>query len=293
MQSSPRTQRAIIKEKTSLISVLPAKHFPGAQHQPLEYPGLRPSYSYVYYQNHVYEIVFNGISLNDCSVTTHSGRVPLDVFLGKRGNALLAERHAVLAVGSNGCPGRLAEKFVDVPKAAIPVFVGKICDVAAVYSRRIASYGAFPATVIRQSGIVSSLSVPLLTQEQLALMDKSENVGKKYERISISSDFVAENGATLEKVTAYFDSNILSYHGRPIYLKTFASDQGQGVAMDEREVLSLVFDQAGLMRGESIEWRHQQLLENDWLPQELTQFVESNMADLQCQADGAVLNSET
>ena len=222
-------------------------------------------------------------------MTLSSGLAPLDQFLSERNNASLSERHAVLAVGSNGCPGRLAEKFGTESGTAIPVLLGTIENVSVVYSRQLVSYGALPATFINQLGAISRLSITLLTQEQLEQMDATEQVGEMYYRIPLSSGFLVDNGLKLEDVTAYLDPKILSYRGRPVYVKMFAHGESQGEVMDEREVLSVVFDRAGVMAGESIERRHHELLVNESIRQRLTQFLESNMSELQVDEEGSLV----
>ena len=223
-------------------------------------------------------------------MTLPSGLVPLNRFLSERHNASLSERHAVLAVGSNGCPGRLAEKFGNELGSAIPVLLGTIKTVSVVYSRQLVSYGALPATFIKQPGATSRLSITLLTEEQLVQMDISEQVGEMYERIPLSSDFFVERGPKFKGVTAYLDPKILSYQGRPVYVKMFAHGGSQGEVMDEREVLSLVFDQAKILLGKNIEQRHQELLNNNLIRQQLSKFLESKMAHLQVENDGSLHN---
>ena len=219
-------------------------------------------------------------------MTVPSGIVPLDQFLSERHNDSLSERHAVLAVGSNGCPGRLAEKFGAESAAAIPVLLGTIENVSVVYSRQLVSYGALPATFIKQPGASSRLSITLLTQEQLAQMDATEQVGDMYERISVESPFVVNKGLKIDGVTAYLDQKILGYQGKPIYLKAFAHEEVDGLVMDEREVLSFVCNQAKILMGESIESRHQQLVRSESLRQTMARYLEKEMADIRVDDTG-------
>ncbi|MCZ6490808.1 MAG: hypothetical protein O7A06_09790, partial [Acidobacteria bacterium] len=127
------------------MTVLSADQFPGAEHQPLAYPGLRPDFSYIYFQGNIYEIKARGETYADLWVDEATGQVTLDTFLAARGNPTFGKRHAVLAVGSNGCPGRLAEKYAHQPEVALPVLVGAMTNTAVIYSCRLASYGALPA----------------------------------------------------------------------------------------------------------------------------------------------------
>ncbi|MFC1585210.1 hypothetical protein ACFL5V_06670 [Fibrobacterota bacterium] len=99
------------------MDVQSAKLFPGAQQQPLDYPGRRPDYSYLYYREKVYEIWAEGKSYTEVRIKGPEGEIPLDDFLVMQGSSPLEKRNAVLSVGSNGCPGRLVEKFGGHPEA--------------------------------------------------------------------------------------------------------------------------------------------------------------------------------
>ena len=163
-------------------------------------------------------------------------------------------------MGSNGCPGRLAEKYGDQPEIAIPVLVGTMADTAVVYSCRLAPYGVLPATYLYEPGAVSWLSVTMLSREQLARMDETEGLGEAYWRIGARGRFSVDGGARIGGLTAYLDRKILGWNGKPIRLKSFAREGPDWPTLDEPEVLSLVFDQAGLLLGESVDTRHRRLL---------------------------------
>ncbi len=271
--------------------VLPADQFPGAENQPLAYPGLRPDFSYVFYEGTVYEITPRGDTYADLWVEDPIGVSTLDAFLAARGNAPMTERHAVLAVGSNGCPGRLAEKYAAHPDVALPVFVGTLTDTAVVYSRRLVSYGALPATYLHQPGAVSWLSVTMLTDEQLARMDQTEGVGEFYQRIPVPGHFSIDGGPQIGNLTTYLDREILSFQSKPIRLKMFARKGPDWPIMDEPEVLSLVFDQAGILVGEPIEKRHRQLLIDEGLRRTLTTFLDTQMGALAADTNGQLVDA--
>ncbi len=260
------------------MTVLSADQFPGAEHQPLTYPGLRPDFSYVYYQGKAYEIIPRGDTYTDLWLDDSPSPVTLDAFLAGRGNATMSHRHAVLAVGSNGCPGRLAEKYGHQPEVALPVFVGTLADTAVVYSCQLAPYVVLPATYLYQPGAVSWLSVTMLTDEQLTRMDETERVREFYLRIPVPGSFHVDDGPKISKLTAYLDRKILTYQGKPVRLKMFARKGPDWPVMDEPEVLSLVFDQAGLLLAESIETRHHQLLTDESLRLQLIKFLETRMS---------------
>ena len=272
------------------MTVLSTDQFPGAEQQPLAYPGLRPDFSYVYYQKKVYKIMPRGHTYADLWMDDPTGQVTLDTFLATRGNATMDQRHAVLAVGSNGCPGRLAEKYHHQPEVALPVFVGTLTDAAVVYSRQLAAYGALPATYLYQPGTLSWLSVNMLTNEQLAHMDETEGVGQFYLRIAVPGHFHVDGGPRIGDLTAYLDRKILTYHGKPVRLNVFAREGADWPIMDEPEVLSLVFDQAGLLLGEPIETRHRQLLTDKTLRLELTKFLDMHMGALTVDKQGQLVD---
>jgi len=271
------------------MTILSADEFPGAEHQPLAYPGVRPGFSYVYYQGKVYEITPRGDTDADLWLDDSTGQITLDDFLKARGNATMAQRKAVLAVGSNGCPGRLAEKYAHQPEVAVPVFVGTLVNTVIVYSRQFASYGALPATYLYQPGATSWLSVTMLTKEQLDRMDETEAVGEFYLRIAVPGYFRVEDGPMIGDLKAYLDRKILTYRGKPVRLKMFAREGPDWPKMDESEVLSLLFDQARLLRGETIEKRHRQLLTDGALRAQLTKFLDTRMSALAVDKQGQLV----
>jgi hypothetical protein len=265
---------------------LPAGDFPGANKQPLDYPGSRPDYSFVYYRGEVYQVEARGPALSDLRVTDSVSDMALDEFLASCGDAPLADRTAVLAVGSNGCPGRLEEKYGVMPDAAIPVLLGSMTEAAVVYSRRLASYGALPATYLLRPGASSGVFVTLLTEGQLKVMDDSESLGESYQRIETQGVFTAPGGLRIERPFAYLDRRVLAYRGTPVLLKAFAAEDLDWPAMDEREVLALVLDEAGILRDESVAERHRILTEDAQVRAQLRDFVDRSMSGLRVDAAG-------
>ncbi len=248
------------------MNIRSADDFPGAEHKPLDYPGERPEYSFIYFQGNIYKI-------------PHS---KIDDFLAERRNPLLSERKAVLAVGSNGCPGRLAEKYANQPEVAIPVFVGTMVNTAVVYSRRFAPYGALPATYMYQPGAISNLSVVMLTKEQLTTMNKTEKEGEVYSLEEVPGDFGVKNGPMIGDLKAYLDRKILTYSGKPVRLEKFAGEDNlDWPKMNESKVLSLVFNQAGLLKNKTPEERYQQRLTDETLKAQLDKFINTRMSGLE------------
>ena len=120
---------------------------------PLTYPGRRPRFSFLFTPGGIYRFKPRA----------------LESVLASRGLTPSNERYAVLAYGSNACPGQLLDKHL----ADVPVIFGRLDGAQAVFACRRASKGYVPATVARVEGGHSSW-ITLLTKEQLKIMDESE-----------------------------------------------------------------------------------------------------------------------
>jgi hypothetical protein len=228
-----------------LTPSIPAGDFPGAESQPLDYPGPRPARSYLYVRGRV-QVFGPGAG----------GASEVEPALAGRNVPPLGARVAVLAVGSNACPGRLLEKFGEA--AVIPVLAGSIAGTAAVYVPRLSSYAALPATAWAAPGFESRLWVTLLDREQLAVMDATEAVGEMYKLVALPEPFRPEGGGELGPVYAYASGHALALDGGPVRLSAFAST-APFPALDERAVLARALDLAGVFPGRPLEDRHRAL----------------------------------
>ena len=85
----------------------------------------------------------------------------------------------VLATGANAAPARLAVKFPDGGHA-IPVTRARLPDLAVVYAGHFARYGALPATLHPDPGVVSDIFVTWLSGPQLEHMHRTEGLGIRY-----------------------------------------------------------------------------------------------------------------
>ncbi len=103
---------------------------------------------------------------------------------------LLAERHPVLAIGSNGAPQRLTAKFAR--DEAVPVLSARLMDHAVVYAATVTSYGSVPATFVPVRGAVALVAVTLLTDDQLERMNASESLGANYELVDVTGVVMTE-----------------------------------------------------------------------------------------------------
>lgn len=116
----------------------------------------------------------------------------MGVAFGERAATLMAGRTPVLAVGSNGSVQRLREKFGD--GVEIPVSCAVVRDHVVCHSAQFSSYGSVPATVHPWAGARSDVLVTWLTDEMLAVMDRTEDLGVAYDRVKIPCDLLAGEG---------------------------------------------------------------------------------------------------
>ena len=267
------------------MAVLRARDFPGAIEDPLSYPGARPDFSFVYRDGVVHEVHAAGPRLEDLFVDTGPVEVSIDAFLAERRNPPLADRKPVLAIGSNGCPGRLAEKLGDdLPDAAVPVLRGTLDDTAVAYLRWLAAYGALPATYLHVPGALSRVSVTLLSPGPLlASLDSTE---ARYKRVEVDRPVLLDGGAVLEGCTAYLSPEVLVHEGTPVLVKMFSRGGLDWPSLDEREVLGLVLDEAGILPGEPIETRQARMRSSPELRAELEAHLEAQSGGVTVDAAG-------
>lgn len=135
---------------TKSLQALPLSQFPFT---PSTYPGRRPRFSFLFTTGGLYRINVRN----------------LNATLASRGLAPVNERYAILAYGSNACPGQLKDKAL----TDVPVLFGRLTGAQAVYAKRQTQRGYVPATLAEKPGSLWSW-VTFLTAEQLRTMDKSE-----------------------------------------------------------------------------------------------------------------------
>lgn len=191
-----------------------ASGYPGARHVPLEYPGRRPETSFLYLGGLIAP-VRESPSRSALLINAGSGEKTIDDFLVAHDLVPLSQRYAVLAVGSNACPGRLEEKFIGKDHDAIIVLKGWIADVDSIYSACLADYGALPTTIAEAPGTKIEIWLTLLTRAQLTIMNASEDLGDDYSLVSVASP-VRVGLAKIENIYAYFDRRALILEGAPV-----------------------------------------------------------------------------
>ncbi|MDT3398375.1 hypothetical protein RKE29_17265 [Streptomyces sp. B1866] len=115
---------------------------------------------------------------------------PLDAVLARLGQAPVAERLPVLAVGSNASPAQLSHKLtrLELP-SALPLVPVRVRGVAVGASAHIGRYGYVAAAPYADPNADTRLVVGWLDPAQLAAVDATETPA--YHRLPLASDFPA------------------------------------------------------------------------------------------------------
>ena len=121
---------------------------------------------------------------------------------------LIAQRHAVLAIGSNASPAQLTRKFGEErfmdptsPNGCIPVLTASVADVDVVYGAHLAWYGSLPATLLQTHGACAHVFVTWLTSAQLERMNETEGLGASYQLRRITG--VRSHGQGVDPAVSY------------------------------------------------------------------------------------------
>lgn len=168
---------------------------------PETYPGSRPRYSFF----------FTTAGIFPCSLQT-LGRLLTD-----RKLTPIESRFAILAYGSNACPGRLLEKQM----TEVPVIYGRITGAQAVYAKRTTTRKYVPATLARKTGSRATW-ITLLTAEQLQTMDASEGRSDAYVLAEVRNVEFSTEGRTVAPLYAYVDvsGGVMTCSGKTVSLHT-------------------------------------------------------------------------
>ncbi|HEX6422422.1 MAG TPA: hypothetical protein VFZ79_03025 [Acidimicrobiales bacterium] len=168
------------------------------------------------------------------------------------------DRHAVLAVGSNGAPEQLVRKFGAAPgERRIAVLAATVLGHDVVYAARVARYGAIPATLAPSPGTAAAVKLTMLTDDQLTRMNATEGLGRSYALDRIDPGAVDVGGAAMAapiRVRHYAAvPGPLAVGGAPVALSAVAATGRRWPARSESEVLEVVAaslgtDVAGFVR---------------------------------------------
>jgi gamma-glutamylcyclotransferase (GGCT)/AIG2-like uncharacterized protein YtfP len=131
----------------------------------------------------------------------------LDGWLAHRGAAPMVDRVPVLAFGSNRSPGKLAWLREHLGLAGpVVVLRVRVEGLAAVWAAGLrARDGARPATLAVVPGAVETHAVWMATPDQVAVLDRCEGRGERYDLVRLRvGRVVTEDGASLEGVWTYW-----------------------------------------------------------------------------------------
>ena len=134
--------------------------------------------------------------IRDSSFILHKGRtVGFDP-------AATADRHPVIAAGSNRAPQQLKRKFGD--NETIPVEHARLHDHDVVHSAHLSTYGAVPATLRHVASTAVHVGITWLTSAQLDVMHLSELPNGNYDFVQLTNiRLETEQGETLAEVFSY------------------------------------------------------------------------------------------
>lgn len=150
------------------------------------------------------------------------------------------ERTPVFGYSSNASPDALSHKFAMLPHAVVPSIRCHVTDWDAVYSCHV-SRGYIPGAIHPSPGTDLHGTMSWLTDDELELMNASENLGINYEFKPLRGALITfENGETITSPLAYFTLHgELRINDLPVAVAgTTAENRRYGV-MTETEVLEL------------------------------------------------------
>jgi gamma-glutamylcyclotransferase (GGCT)/AIG2-like uncharacterized protein YtfP len=138
---------------------------------------------------------------------TVDGSRDLDRWLADRGAAPMTGRVPVLAFGSNRCPAKLTWLREHLGLAGpVVVLRAEVEGLAAVWAAGLrARDGARPATLTPAPGTVETHAVWMATPDQVAVLDRCEGRGRRYDLVRLHTGRVTtEDGARLDGVWTYW-----------------------------------------------------------------------------------------
>lgn len=216
------------------------------------YPFDVPQRSYIYSRGRAHSLVSYSVNgLVDASVEDNGQEVRVtNVLTASQIRSLeMDHRHAVLACGSNASPSRLAQKFSGkFYNAVIPVIAVELEDHCIVHAANITVYGSVPATYSKLKKARVKTFVTFLTEEQLEVMDQSEQLGLEYDRPDFSPDKVKlETDEKIGEVSGYINRHgALLVEGDPTALASVQSENVHYKHLNQIEAQSAVMKALGV-----------------------------------------------
>jgi hypothetical protein len=181
--------------------------------RPTGYPGHRPRYSFLFTSRGLLRLKLGS----------------LDYFLKSNNLSPLKDRIAVLAYGSNACPGQLLNKCIEQPRLDnLPVLYGKLHGAAAVYCHRLSGNGYVPAT-LASSKTEQSTWITLLTSEQLHAMDISEGRPTYYQFARILDVDFTIGSREISPIYSYVNirGGVMLLNGKPVKIRNVGQKEAK------------------------------------------------------------------
>ncbi|MEH6544845.1 MAG: hypothetical protein V7701_00345 [Sneathiella sp.] len=147
----------------------------------------------------------------------------------------LADRHPVLACGSNGAPEQLRRKYGAGSDINIPVTAAKIRDIACTYSAHFSSYGSLAAALCTVPGIVSHVHITWLTEAELLRMHETEAIGMNYHFAHLEgTDLECQVTGSIDRLHAYISlRGSLLLNGSPVLLEGIPTENTQLLKLNQ------------------------------------------------------------
>lgn len=192
------------RKKGKRLQRIPINKYPFS---PSTYPGRRPRFSFFFTPRGIYR----------CNLGT------LQKLLERGNLPSIDRRYAVLAYGSNACPGQLKRKFEGHGLTNVPVLYGHLTGAEAVYARRRTGAGYIPATLAATGGSRPSW-ITLLAADQFEAMDASEGRPDYYALTEVQNIVftVGRSRIRLAPLYAYVNvkGGVMAANGDPVRLRT-------------------------------------------------------------------------
>ncbi len=146
----------------------------------------------------------------------------------------VADRHAVLAVGSNASASVMAEKL-DRNQTVGPVFMSPalVMDHDVVYSAHVSASGSIPATLWPSRGTTAWLTITWLNAAQCASIDRTE---PNYDRLAIPARCLRGSPAASDAQAYISQHGALNIDGQPVALKEITTRQRRFKAMTQAQI---------------------------------------------------------
>ncbi|SES09344.1 gamma-glutamylcyclotransferase family protein [Actinokineospora terrae] len=192
--------------------------FADADYPAVPYPGARPPFSYVHEDG-------GGLRLEADQAALSGWRVEgrdLDGWLAERDWSPLADRVPVLSYGSNPCPSKIAwlRSALGLTGAVVVLRV-RCSGLAAVWASGLRVVDdQRPVVLAAVPGAVEDHAVLMLTPDQVAVLDRCEGRGERYELAAVSTGTVTliDNGAVFDRVPAYVGAATIR---KPLLVNSF------------------------------------------------------------------------